>query len=217
MNPFAHEIEFRGAELIQKLGTLRVTLCGAGALGSNLADSLARQGANNLCIIDRDKVEESNIGTQLYLPSEVGAWKAEVLRNRLFRTTGIEVEAIKKELTSANAAKLLGESELILDLFDNSASRSLVQQTARERGIPCLHVGLTADYAEVIWDADYRVPQDAPGDVCDYPLARNLVLFAVVVAAETILNSLRDGTQVNRTLTLRDLAVREWKLGSSRC
>jgi hypothetical protein len=59
----------------------------------------------------------------------------------------------------------------------------------------------------VIWDEHYRVPRDVGGDVCDYPLARNLVLLAVVVAAESIIRFVDSGERIDRSGTLRDLAI----------
>jgi molybdopterin/thiamine biosynthesis adenylyltransferase len=160
-------------------------------------------------LIDRDRVEEHNVSTQLYGESDVGAWKVEVLRNRLFRTVGIEIDAIQKELNDRTARSLLKQGGIVIDTFDNSASRRLVQQQCRADKLDCLHVGLFADYCEVIWDEGYRVPQDvAGGDVCDYPLARNLVLLAVAIASETVIRLVLDGSRENWSGTLRDFAVR---------
>ena len=203
-----HESLYRGPEAIARLAASRLTLCGAGALGSHLADNLVRQGVKALGVIDRDKVESHNVGTQLYGESDVGARKVEVLKNRLFRTCGVEIDAVAKELTDRTADKLLADSGLVLDTFDNSASRRLVQETCRRLGLPCLHVGLNADYAEVLWDEGYRVPSDVGADVCDYPLARNLVLLAVAVASEVVVRFVAEGRRENWTVTLRDFAVR---------
>jgi molybdopterin/thiamine biosynthesis adenylyltransferase len=205
---FHHEEIYRGAGALAKLAAARVTLCGAGALGSHLADNLMRQGFGPLTVIDRDRVEEHNVSTQLYGEADVGAWKVEVLRNRLFRAAGVEVEAIAKELTERNARSLLKDAGIVVDTFDNSASRRLVQEQCRTLSKPCLHVGLYADYAEVIWDEGYRVPADVAGDVCDYPLARNLVLLAVVLASEALVRIVVEGTRQNWSATLRDFAVR---------
>ena len=205
---FHHEQLYRGADALAKLAAVRLTLCGAGALGSHLADNLARQGFGPLKVIDRDRVEEHNVSTQLYGESDVGAWKVEVLRNRLFRAAGVEIEAVNKELTERTARGLLKGSGLVVDTFDNSASRRLVQAECRALQLPCLHVGLFADYAEVVWDEVYRVPGDVAGDVCDYPLARNLVLLAVAVASETLVRFALDGTRRNWSATLGDFAVR---------
>jgi molybdopterin/thiamine biosynthesis adenylyltransferase len=205
---FHHESLYRGPETLAKLARLRVAICGVGAVGSNLADNLVRQGVAELRAIDHDRVDEHNVSTQAYGESDVGVWKVEALRNRCFRTAGVEIDPVRKELTAANARGLLANRDLVIDAFDNSTSRQLVQQTVRAAGTPCLHVGLSADYAECIWDESYRVPQDVAGDVCDYPLARNLVLLAVVVASETILRVAATGERANHSATLADLSVR---------
>ena len=205
---FHHEQLYRGAESLAKLAAARLTLCGAGALGSHLADNLARQGFGPLKVIDRDRVEEHNVSTQLYGESDVGAWKVEVLRQRLFRATGIEIEAMRKELDARTARTLLQDGGLVLDTFDNSASRQLVQEHCRALSLPCLHVGLYADYGEVIWDERYRVPRDVAGDVCDYPLARNLVLLVVAVASVTVVRYALTGVRQDHSVTLRDFAIR---------
>src|SRR6516165_2609819 len=149
---FHHEAIYRGSEQIARLATQQLTICGAGALGSHLADNLARQGFRQLRVIDRDRVEEHNVSTQLYGESDVGAWKVEVLRQRLFRATGIEIEALRKDLTDRTSKTLLQDGGLIIDTFDNSGSRQLVQEQCRSLQQPCLHVGLYADYGETIWD-----------------------------------------------------------------
>jgi len=203
-----HEALYRGPDVLARLAALRVALCGGGALGSHLADNLVRQGLRSLRVIDHDTVEAHNVGTQLYGNAEVGAKKAEALKTRLFRSCGIEIDAVAKELTERTADKLLAGAGLVIDTFDNSASRRLVRDACRRLGLPCLHVGLNADYAEVLWDAGYRVPNDVGADVCDYPLARNLVLLAVAVASEVVVRFAADGSRENWTVTLKDFAVR---------
>jgi molybdopterin/thiamine biosynthesis adenylyltransferase len=204
---FHHEQLYRGAGALARLAAARVTLCGAGALGSHLADNLVRQGFGLLKVIDRDRVEEQNVSTQLYGDSDVGAWKGDVLRNRLFRAVGVEVEAVNKELTDRNARSLLKDGGIVVDTFDNAASRGLVQETCRAFGLPCLHAGLSADYGEVIWDEHYVVPGDVAGDVCDYPLARNLVLLVVAVASETLVRFVLAGSRQDWSATLRDFRI----------
>jgi molybdopterin/thiamine biosynthesis adenylyltransferase len=212
--PFHHEAIYRGAAALPKLAAVKPTLCGAGALGSHLADNLVRQGFGPPRVIDRDRVEEHNVGTQLYGIAEVGAWKVEALRNRLFRAANIEIDAVAKELTAATAPRLLKGADLVVDTFDNSASRRLVQEQCRKLGVTCLHVGLFADYAEVVWDEHYKVPADVAGDVCDYPLARNLVLLAVALASEVLVRFVLTGERGNWSATLGDFAVRRLEVPS---
>src|SRR5918998_94080 len=102
-----HEVLYRGEKAMQRLSQTHFVVCGAGALGSQLVDNLVRHGARCLTVIDRDRVEEHNIGTQVYDQNEIGAWKADVLQARCFRATGVEIEALAKELNERNIAKLL--------------------------------------------------------------------------------------------------------------
>src|SRR5687767_13152754 len=88
--------------------------------------------------------------------------------------------------------------------METTASRTIVQGTVRALDIPCLHVGLAADYAEAIWDERYAVPTETGDDTCDYPLARNTVLLAVALASELVLRFFLAGTREDSTLTLQD-------------
>jgi hypothetical protein len=116
-------------------------------------------------------------------------------------------------LTARNARSLLKGSGILLDTFDNATARRLVQDSCRAEVLPCLHVGLNADYAEAIWDENYRVPRDVAGDLCDYPMARNLVLLAVAVASESLVRYVLDGSRTGWSVTLGDFAIRPLETG----
>jgi molybdopterin-synthase adenylyltransferase len=212
MSIFFHEQLYRTDSVMAKLKEFPVTICGAGALGANLAENLVRAGFSKLKVIDRDRIEERNLSTQPYYRSDVGAFKSKILANNLYRAIGTKIEAETKELTAANAAQLLKESGLIVDVFDNSTSRQTVKDYADQTGIPCLHAGLSADYAEIIWNDFYRVPSDVNDDVCNYPLARNLVMLTVAVACEAIISFVATGEQRHFTITLKDLSIQSLKL-----
>lgn len=207
-NANQHEEKYRGS--LDRLAKSKVVICGVGALGSNLADNLLRQGFADLTIIDFDRVEDHNIGTQRYGRTDVGAVKVEALRNLMFRTVGVETTAIKDKLTKDNAKKLLKGAEVLVDCFDNSEARQILQDHARANKIQCLHAGLNADYAEVIWDDTYKVPKDADeGDSCEYPMARNIIMYAVVTVSEALVEYLLTGVRRSHTITLKDRRIRE--------
>ncbi len=195
-----------------QLKDFAVTVCGAGALGANITENLARSGAGKLTVIDRDRIEERNLSTQPYYKSDVGAYKAKILTNTLYRALGVSVDGRSKELTAANAPQLLRGTNLVIDTFDNSVSRQVVKDYCKDAQLPCLHVGLASDYAEIIWNDFYRVPSPANDDVCDYPLARNLVMLAVAVACEVIISFVASGQQQSFTVTLGDFAVKPFEL-----
>lgn len=202
-----HERAYRDAALLARMASTRVLLCGAGAVGSNLAHNLARQGYGALSVVDRDRVDAANLSTQTYRKADLGAQKAVALRNDVFRIAGVEIEAHAEDFTERTAARLCTGAAVVVDGFDNAASRALVSRTARGLGLPCLHVGLAGDYAEVLWDPAWICPSGQGEDVCDYPLARNLIVLATAVASEVLVGWLATGTMAGYTITLRDLAV----------
>lgn len=207
MSIFFHEQLYRSHAVMAKLKSYPVTICGAGALGANIAENLARSGFDKLTVIDCDRIEERNLSTQPYYRGDVGAFKAKILANNLYRAIGTKIDAKTKELTSENTSQLLKDSQLIIDVFDNSIARQAVKDYADQFQVPCIHAGLSADYAEVIWNEVYRVPSDVNDDVCDYPLARNLVMLTVAVTCEAIISFIATKEQRNFTITLKDLAV----------
>lgn len=212
LDSLLHERLFRGQEALDRLGGVAVTICGAGALGSLLADSLARQGFKRLRVIDFDRVEARNVSTQIYGLSDVGSLKVQVLKAALFRQTGAEVDAVARRLEEANAAQLLRASGLVVDTFDNSASRGVVASEAERMGAPCLHLGMNGGYGEVRWDSGYTVPRDVAGpDVCDYPLARNLVQLTAAAGAEVLVRFVLTGEKRSYTVTLGDLKISAWE------
>ena len=159
-------------------------------------------------MIDFDKVEAHNVGTQTYTESDVGMFKVEALQAEMFRAVEVEIIAMRQKLTERNVKKLLKEADLVIDGFDNHAARALVTEYCRDTSIPCLHVGLSADYAEVVWNEHYSVPHDTiEADVCDYPMARNLIQFAVALASEAVVRFVLEEQWENYSFTLRDLQV----------
>ena len=89
----------------------RVLVCGCGALGSVLANTLARAGVGRLRIVDRDFVETTNLQRQvLFDEDDVAANlpKAIAAANKLRRINSeIEIEPIVADVDATNLAGLL--------------------------------------------------------------------------------------------------------------
>ncbi len=186
-----------------------ITICGAGALGANLTETLARMGFSHLKLIDKDKIEMRNLSTQPYTRAEVGSPKARTLANTLYRAVQARLEPVVVELSAANATNLLKDSALIVDAFDNRVARALVSETTRMLHIPCLHIGFSLDglYGSGLWEPRYQVPQDVPADPCDYPLTRPLALILISLAARAITDFFSKGQCCDFELTWNDAKV----------
>lgn len=205
-SPFFHEE--RHASLAPHTSSL-ITVCGAGTLGGNLAETLARMGFTRLRVIDKDKVEMRNLSVQPYSRAEVGAPKARALANLLYRAVQAKVEPVVTELTASNAPGLLNGSAVVVDAFDNHLARTAVSLAARERACSCLHIGFSPDglYGSGIWEPHYRVPHATPGDPCDYPLTRPFALALCALAARAITDFFLLGLRHEFEMTWHDLKI----------
>ena len=210
MSFFFHEQQYRSAETMNAIANIKITICGAGALGANLAENLVRMGFKSLKIIDFDRIEAHNISTQPYGKGDIGQLKANTLIKNLYRATAIRTEAVCKRLTADNVHSLLKKSDIVIDAFDNSGSRKIVTQWAKSKRVACLHTGLASEYSEIIWNEKYRVPSAINDDVCDYPLARNLVMLTVAVATEVIVKFVSQQQKDSYTITLADLNIQPY-------
>lgn len=207
-----HEINYRSQDAFDKIKNFNICVCGAGALGSNLISVLLRQGFNKITVIDMDRVEDSNIATQAYTLRDVGQKKAKAIQSLMHQATKKVVSAVDKQLRANNAQKLLKGHDLIVDVFDNWESRKLVNDACFHLRIPCVHAGMSDNgFAEIKWNAMYKIPEVEveQEDVCDYPLAANLVHFTVAVLAESIVQYVTTHKHLNREITLKDIGVHQ--------
>ena len=205
-SPFFHEE--RHASLAP-FADKPITICGAGTLGGNLAETLARMGFTRLKLLDKDKVEMRNLSTQPYSRAEVGGPKARTLANMLYRAVQAKIEPAIVELTSANCEHLLRGSALVVDAFDNRAARAAVSETTRALQYPCLHIGFSPDglYGSGLWEPHYELPHDTPGDPCDYPLTRPVSLVLTALAARSICDHFSKGQSNDFEITWNDLKI----------
>jgi adenylyltransferase/sulfurtransferase len=133
-----------GAEGQARLGQARVLIVGCGALGSTVAELLARAGLGLLRIVDRDLVELSNLQRQvLFDESDAAAElpKAVAAAKRLRAiNSNIRLEPVVADVNAGNVESLV-DVDLIVDGTDNVATRYLINDVAVKRGIPWVYGG----------------------------------------------------------------------------
>jgi len=129
----------------RKLLASRALVVGCGALGSVLANTLARAGVGHLRIVDRDFLELNNLQRQvLYDEEDVrsGLPKAIAAATRLKRINSeIEIEAVVADVDHANIESLLEDVDVIVDGTDNFEIRFLLNDAALRFGIPWIYGG----------------------------------------------------------------------------
>ena len=130
-----NEVGEDGQRRLKQAGVLIV---GAGGLGSPAALYLAAAGVGRLGIVDFDAVDLSNLQRQvLHETSGVGSKKTESARNRLRGINPhVQVDPIDLELTSANALRIIGDYDVVVDGTDNFKTRYLTNDACVLLGRP---------------------------------------------------------------------------------
>ena len=116
-----------GADVMERLASVRVILFGVGGVGSWCAEGLVRSGVTHLTLVDSDTVSVSNINRQLMATSRtVGQPKVEALRDRLLDINpNAEITALQQPYNADTAASFLLESyDYILDAIDSLKEKS---------------------------------------------------------------------------------------------
>ncbi len=136
---------------------MRIVFCGVGALGSTAA-LFCRNLDADLAFIDFDRVESKNVLAQWYVKQSISKNKAEALKLQLSNFFGKRTEAFGVRLTRDNVQALCGNADLLIDCFDNLASRALLSDFAREAGKPLVHAALSGDgtFGLIRWDERFK-------------------------------------------------------------
>ena len=131
--------ELGGAGQVALAGA-HVTLVGLGGIGSPVLQYLAGAGIGNLRLIDDGDVELSNLQRQtIYTQRDVGHAKAVAARRWLANfDSEIVVDVRDDRITRDNAAKLLAETDLVVDGTDTFATRLTVSDACVALGVPLL-------------------------------------------------------------------------------
>lgn len=177
-----------------------IVICGGGALGSHVL-FLGRDLVANLAVIDDDRVETKNLDSQWFVKQMLGKNKATALKLQLQNFYGIRVRDMAVRLTSLNVDTLLGAADLVVDGFDNAASRQLVQNHVRLRGIPCVHGGLAAngEFGVVRWEGAFAIDaEDVPGQpTCEGGGFLPLISMVAAALVRSIREWIEDGVERN--------------------
>jgi molybdopterin/thiamine biosynthesis adenylyltransferase len=134
-----------GDEGQRRLLAGRALVCGCGALGSVIANTLARSGVGYLRIVDRDFLETNNLQRQVLFDEDdvaAGLPKAIAAAAKLRKINSqITIEPLVIDVDPTNIRELTDRIDVILDGTDNFETRMLLNDVAIERNIPWVYGG----------------------------------------------------------------------------
>ncbi len=142
-----------GSKGQEKLGKSKIVIIGCGGLGSVIASNMARAGTGTLRIIDKDRLELSNLQRQLLFDERDVASrspKVEAARNKLINiNSGIHIEAIFDEVNEDNIGRSINGFDLVLDGTDNFKTRLIINRACVEKAIPFVYGAVAASFGMV--------------------------------------------------------------------
>ena len=112
----------------KKLLNSSVLIVGAGGLGSPIAIYLAAMGIGKIGIIDKDKVEMSNLSRQIIFESkDIKKKKSSTAISKLRKINpDIQLKSFNKNLTTININEVAKKFDIIVDGSDNFRTRFLI-------------------------------------------------------------------------------------------
>jgi len=132
-----------GAEGQKKISAARLLIMGCGALGTALANTMARAGVGHLKIVDRDFIEENNLQRQsLFDEGDIAAGlpKAVAAERKLRQINSkIAVEGVVADVNYTNVEGLVREADLVLDGTDNFETRFLINDACVKNRVPWVY------------------------------------------------------------------------------
>ncbi len=127
----------------RKLAKGKAVVIGCGALGTHSASLLARAGVGSILIVDRDKVELSNLQRQtLFSELDLDEYKAAVAEG-LLKQVNSEVDIRSKviEVSAENVEDIVKGASVVVDATDNMDTRFVVNDACVKLGIPWIYGG----------------------------------------------------------------------------
>lgn len=160
-----------GAQGQERLTQSRVAIVGCGATGTSVSSLLARAGAGELLIIDRDFVEPSNLQRQsLFDESDAAESTPKAIaaaRKIATFNSEVRVRAEVADLTPENIQALLSPADLILDATDNFETRYLINDFAVKHGKAWIYAAAVGAYAVTM----NIIPGETACLACMFPAA----------------------------------------------
>jgi molybdopterin-synthase adenylyltransferase len=134
-----------------RLADARAAVVGVGALGTVVAEVLARAGVGTLTLIDRDTVEATNLQRQVLFDERDAAArapKAEAAARRLAEiNASIRVRPVVADAHPRTIERLLtadGPPGVVVDCTDNFQTRYLLNDVCVKLGLPLVYGGAVA-------------------------------------------------------------------------
>ncbi|MCD6530299.1 HesA/MoeB/ThiF family protein [Candidatus Bathyarchaeota archaeon] len=140
-----------GVESQLKVKGSHVMVVGAGGLGCPTALYLAAAGVGHIAVVDRERVELSNLNRQvLHWSGDLDKPKVDSVAEKLRKLNpNVRVESLQLELNEENIEDLVRKFDVIVDCLDNWRTRFLLNEACVKLRKPLVHAGVHSWYGQI--------------------------------------------------------------------
>jgi len=134
-----------------KLKNAKVTIVGVGGLGCPVALYLTAAGIGRITLIDKEKIELSNLNRQiLYWSVDIGKFKTFSAIEKLSKLNPlIKFESYEEEIERESIRELIKGSNVVVDCLDNWKTRFILNEACVSEKIPLVHAGVHSWYGQI--------------------------------------------------------------------
>lgn len=128
-----------GEEGEKMLASKSVLIVGVGGVGGYVCEMLVRAGVGNICVVDFDKIDTTNINRQIIaLHSTVGQAKVEAIKKRMLDINPkLNIKAQCQKLSSENINEVLSDKfDYVVDAIDDVENKILLIKSCQEKNLP---------------------------------------------------------------------------------
>lgn len=139
MNQFSRMKKIISDEKLKKIANSHVAVFGLGGVGSYVVEALSRCGVNELTLVDKDVIDETNINRQIFaLFSTIGQSKVDVAKDRILKINpNAKVNTVKKFYSKDNDIDL-SSCDYVVDAIDTITSKLDLVEKCKSLNIPII-------------------------------------------------------------------------------
>lgn len=120
---------------LQRIRQTKVGIAGAGGLGSNCAQMLARSGFPDFILVDFDVVESSNLNRQFFFQDQIGQPKVQSLAANLRRINPeVSIRMVQERITPENVGKVFADCDVVVEAMDTPECKQMLASAYSRSG-----------------------------------------------------------------------------------
>lgn len=188
----------------------KITVVGAGAIGSFTVLALAKMGYTDITVYDFDTVEPENMNCQFYPVNTIGMYKVDALKAMIATFTGVEITVHNKEVKD----DLIFIGDFLICAVDSMKVRKMLFESCWGTAV-LIDPRMGAEYAtmEVVLQSDdktsYSKSLYSDDEAVQERCTAKSTIYTVMLISGQIAKAVKDISTCNNFVANLDWSIRD--------